>query len=369
MCKLIATLTLLLVFSISLFGTNVVPVVDLPTKPTKQLMSKLNNNTDLYVEKVLNYYTASVCYEAQLNLMGIKPTKEVIAPTLEQLSKPSQKVLQFQWKQASDLHKQIASIEVTAENPNIAAFRSNIYELQVELAKLRADSAKLSLALKELDIYPELYENTLYTINKFKEQVNRYTIPTLGVSVGATTLLFSDDMVGSTAGVNLGLVFNPTPLLGIGNFFDVWFDYSNPNIKTNHYSNYGNLETLTHNTNILSLGANIVLPLSKIFEVEKYYWTIKGGAGYYWIDDKTPNTIVNNNLWKGVVLKVEMEFVNLASRFPFGVYASATFNHTNADLTLDHPDYYYYYNNIAFGNKWFNSLNAGLRFYLTGSCK
>ena len=369
MCKFLASLTFLLIFSITLFGANVVPIVDLPLKPTKQLMNNLNKNAELFAERVLSYYTTALCYEAQLHSMGIRPTRELIAPTADQLSKPNQKVLQTQWQQAAMLHKQVSSVPVTKGHPKVDSLRSNERKLQEELSLLRAKNAELEIELIHLEHYPELYKNAVQSIDRFKERVNRHTVPTLGISTGVTTLVFNDEMISSNAGVNVGLIFNPTQLLGIGNFFDIWFDYSTPDIKTQHsnYYDYGYYnETIVHNTNVLALGANLVLPLSRIFEIEKYLWNLKGGVGYYWIDDKMPNVNLENNLWKGVLLKAETEFVNLATRFPFGVYLSGTLNYTNADLILNHPNYY---GNIEFGNRWFVSLNAGLRFYLTGSYK
>ena len=372
MRKIVASLTFLLIFSISLFSANVVPVVNLPAKPTKQLMSRLNKNAELFADKVISYYAVAVCYEAQLNLMGIKPVRELVAPTTDQLSKPSLKTLQTHWQQAAILHRQVAGVEVTADNPRTEVLRGNVFELQSELSNLKVKNTELELKLKELEIYPELYDLSRKSVDGFKEQINRHTIPTLGISTGVTTLLFSDDRINANAGVEVGLVFNPTPLLGIPNFFDIWFDYSTPDIKAHHsgyfYDNYYD-ETMVHNTNVLSLGANLVLPLSRILDIEKYAWNLKGGVGYYWIDDKVPNTYLESNLWKGVMFKVEMEFINLTTRFPFGLYASATFNQTNAGLMLNSPNYYYQPDGIDFGKKWFNSLNAGLRFYLTGIYK
>ena len=358
MCKLIATLTLMLVFSMSLFGANVVPVPNLPQKPTKQLMSRLNNSADLFAEKIISYYAAAVCYEAQLGLMGVRPARELIAPTLEQLSRPHQRVLQTQWQQAAALYNQLAGLKITADNPQMEALRASVHELQEELSRVRLESASelsrtraensaLQLEVTRLEIYPDLHEKALGIIALLRSQVNRHTIPTFGVSVGVTSLIFEGSGTTSNASADVGLVFNPTTLLGIGNFLDVWFNYSTPNIKTSGY------EALIHNTNFLSTGVNVILPLSKILEIEKFYWNLKGGIGYYWIDKSTPNVYVDKELWKGVMLKAEMEFINLATRFPFGIYASATINSTMK--TDPFP--------VS------SSLNAGLRFYLTGSQK
>ena len=102
MQKAIAILTILLISASSLFAANpqkmnkVIPIVDLPAKPTKQMMSSISKNRSLYFSTILEYYEASVAYEAQLALLGKSPNKKVVAPTFQQSSKPNSKVVQFQ---------------------------------------------------------------------------------------------------------------------------------------------------------------------------------------------------------------------------------------------------------------------------------
>ena len=361
MCKIIATLTFLFTFSIFLFGAKAVPVVDLPPKPTKEFLNKVSRNPSLYSETIISYYTISTAYVAQLELMGVKPAFKVVAPSLDELSKPSQKVLNSRMNQALTLNRQISSLDVVAEGTKIELLRKSEYELRSELMQLRTDTAKLGLKLKELEVYPELYNESLCTIMKLKKQQKSKIVPTLGLSVGANTLLFLDDDVSSNAGMSIGMTLNPITS-GLGKHLGVWFDYSALQIKTNNiiYYDYW-YNVFNHNANILSVGANVDvlgIPLH-LAGMEDCPLKFKIGGGYQWIDISTPNYNVNNHLWKGLVVKGEIEYRNLCTGYPFGVYVSSIYQHVNPTL-----DFIPYNNKI---NKGAFSLNAGLKFFLTGS--
>ena len=363
MCKVIATLTFLLTFSILLFGAKAVPVVELPPKPTKEFLNKISKNPSLYSETIISYYTISTAYVAQLDLMGVKPTIRVVAPSLDELSKPSQKVLNSRMNQALTLNRQITSLDAAAEGSKIESLRKSEYELRNELLQLRSDTAKLRLKLKELSVYPELYDESLVVLKELKKQQKSKLVPTLGLSVGANALLFLDDDISSNAGPNVGVTLNPITS-GIGKPLGLWFDYSALKIKTNNlYNDYWYPFTLNHNANVISVGANVDLlgiPLH-LAGMEYCPLKIKVGAGYQWIDVSTPNYNANNHLWKGVAVKGEIEYRNLCTRYPFGVYVSTIYQHV--EPTLD-----FIPNNGQFSKGVF-SLNAGLKFFLTGGYK
>jgi len=363
MCKVIATLTFLFTFSIFLFGAKAVPVVELPPKPTKEFLNKISKNPSLYAETIISYYTISTAYVSQLELMGVKPTIRIVAPSLDELSKPSQKVLNSRMNQALTLNRQISNLDIAIEGSKIEQLRKSEYELRTELLKLRTDTAMLGLKLKELAVYPELYNESLEVIKKLKKQQKSKLVPTLGVSVGANTLLFLDDNIKSNAGVDVGVTLNPITD-GVGKHLGLWFDYSALQIKTNdYYYDYWNYYpiTLTHNANILSVGVNVDIlgiPLH-LAGMEDCPLKFRIGGGYQWLDISTPNYNLNNHLWKGIVVKGEIEYRNLCTRYPFGVYVSSSYQHI--DPTLD------YLPNSGKFSKGVFSLNAGLKFFLTGS--
>jgi hypothetical protein len=377
MRKAIAILTILLISATNLLAENpqelnerkkkVLPVIALPAKPTKQVMA----NRNVYFSTILEYYEATIAYKAQLELLGKAPNIKIIAPTFSQFSKPNQKFVQNQWRQAENLYNQIRNTDVLVANEKDENLREQLNYVKSERIKIQNELEKCKLELQEKEFYEKHYENfynsAMKNLDFLQNQLTNNTIPTLGIGIGGTTFLYHDEKFTSEAALNFSIYLNPAQLLGI-DFLDFWFDYSNSAFKIKTDDEYYYYPQATeYKDYTFSAGVNLNLPLSKLLDFEKYYWGIKAGAGYYWKDVSLPNAVDILNAgsseinWNGAVIRLETELANFATSFPFGIYASYSFMKTNKELNL-----YGYNNDINLNDKWIGSVNVGLRFFLTG---
>lgn len=365
MRNVIALLIVLTFSSISLLAANQIPIRELPAKPSKELKDTKLTSCKEFMASVLDCYAASVSYAAQLELLGKKLTRSLAVPSYERIKDNDRSLLDEQWKQASELYNTVKAQDVVLPNKQIDEYRKLEYKLRQVTGRLVEKINEKDLEIETNAQYKNLYEQSLLKFDELRGTINNTTIPTLGVSVGAAFYFLPHDDATTAFSPYVGVYLNPATMLGVPDVINFWVDYTVPRFQFYSYPGAGITEATEHNGSMVSLGLLANLPVAKWFGAEQWSINLKPGAGYYWMADKIPNSNISVFLWKGLVLKGELEYVNYATNFPFGVYASVTGNQTDRNLIIPSSlDALY---NVDFGNKWIVSLNFGLRFFLTGT--
>jgi hypothetical protein len=304
--------------------------------------------------------------------MGVTPTTPLPKLVRADYIPSKEKILEI-WGIANALHTQISSTSVIRDLDENAESKLRYlnHRLQGENRRLKANLEKHGFNNQALKMEITHLESILEECLSHSGYLNVHSLPVLGLATGLSSFYFSDENINSKVAPSVSLYFNPGFLLGTRDYIECWFDYSNPsfNITQNTWNwwGWGWTETITHNTDVMALGASVVLPLWRLFMCKdtpcKYRWNLKGGIGHYWVDDRSPNLNLPKSYWKGLTFKVETEFANLTTRVPFGVFFSWSWLNTPNDLSFPSATAGFY----DYGNRWPSHINAGLRFYLFNS--
>ena len=364
---------------------KVIPNAQLPQEPHPNFWLLLQNEPDEltddqkqeYLTLLWDFYRVSDALQQQLNQLGSPARTRLEAPPIRGINQIEDvdldlvATLRTQIQQARNLIRQVENIDLPLSNRREEALRNQVvaiskqasnsnFELQKQIIELNEKLQQSKLEALQNQSYQELFLNSQETIRNIHGLKNRHTVPTLAVTVGAAANIFYDDKYSPLLAPSIGINFNPSAILGMIDIFDVWADYSNPNVKVENYHwNYGfGNYTVEHSLNNLSAGVNLRFKLSEYFNIKTVNWLLKGGVGCLWMFDKMPNTHFTSNTWQGYLFRVETEVLNFSSQLPIGIYASYSFNKTQSNLTSNNV------NNWDFNRQKFGTLNLGLKFFI-----
>jgi hypothetical protein len=371
-----------------------IPKVDLPRTPRNSLVQKLQNDPDEltdserqeYLDILYDYHRVSTILEQQLIELGNPFNSRLEMPPFRGINQIDDtdlnlyNVLMIQINQANRLFRRVEDTDPIVPNIRIAEMEQNILniakrsdsvtlELKWEIVELNKKLRKTQFEKDQNDIYRELFARSEDAIYQLKTILKKYTIPVWGVSVAGATNIYKNQEKNRDNSLvlspSVGLYINPTTIIGMPDIFDIWLDYSNyiDKIVTNSNPEI----SMEHNFKCVSTGLNLHIAVSRFikhFDLFDFY--IKGGAGWFWLLDgipNKPNEFYYTNLWSGYAYRVELELVNLTTKFPIAVYCNyswkiiernlAYIENANANLNVD------------LNNKRFNSVNAGLKFFIT----
>lgn len=402
MRKAIALLTILLASILVLIGAaaslfaqsnnqqaKTIPNADLPRSPRPSLLQKLQNEPDEltdsekqeYIDILYDYYRVSTTLEQQLVELGNPINYRLDMPPFRGIHQIDDTdldlfaILMFQVNQARRLLKAVEESDPIVPNFHIAEIHRNmfnvakrsdsvVFELKREIMELNRKLKIAEFEKDKNDIYKELLDNSENAIYQLRTIMKKYTIPVWGLSVGAAKNFYSEYENASFLAPSVGIYLNPTTILGVPDIFDIWVDYSYSTDKIAS-ANVAPATTMEHNLATASAGLNLHFPVSKyIKQFNLFDFYIKAGVGWFWMIDKIPNKpnpYFYTNIWYGHTYKVELELVNLTSKFPVALYCAYSWKSVDKNLTYITNQNF----NVDLEYKKFNSINAGFKFFIT----
>ncbi|MFN8358823.1 MAG: hypothetical protein U0264_02810 [Candidatus Kapaibacterium sp.] len=315
------------------------PVVKVPPMPTSTEMEVYQDSDELFAKLLLSYYQAAASLDAQLRYWEIKPVATVPVPTLDELTGQETKTIRKYYSIAMRLQTQI---EALSEDQ----IRAHVRDVERRLLSERNKSAELSIAKYEEELTArrvDLYKQRLDNIMKFTDSLKaandsltyayymlRYSsqeayaravmqssIPSIQFSNAASFLAFNNDALQTDISFGAKMELNLNSAADYGKYFDLWFAYLMPQIKSAHPSQTGQ-NWRQWNSNIYSFGINLNLP--EVIELHPVKAGIKIGAGHYWGSGSAPNDALPETEYKGQMMNVELNFSRFTTLSPMGLY-------------------------------------------------
>ncbi|MBI3260122.1 MAG: hypothetical protein HYZ54_11705 [Ignavibacteriae bacterium] len=353
------------------------PMVKLPPLPSKAEMEKYEDNEEMYASLLLEYYTTAATLDAQLKYWEIKPIVTVPIPTLEEITSQEAKTLKKFHNVAFKLQLQIESLpeeQVHAE----------LYNVQKRLQEEKRKSIELGIKNYELDLKSQkadIYSGRVYEIAKFCDSIKKaldsisYKYYMLQYTSSSTMARVLDDtfipslMLSnsvfipsiSAGGIQTDISYgakaelNMNSLAEYGKYFDIWFAYLMPQIKTNPDPENMNSAWREWNSNIYSIGFNLNLP--GIIELKPVKAGIKIGVGHYWGSASSPNISLPEAKYKGQTLNLELNFSKFTTISPASLYFNFGVLFPTRDMIFGDPG-----QDVNIGKATISTFSLGLRF-------
>lgn len=362
------------------------PIVEVPALPTGAALEIYEDSEELFALKTLEYYKIAVALESQLLLMGISPDKAINQPTLEELQDMDTKTLKKFYNQAVTVsnsvkespdglyHKKIEDLraKVTKMQNDNFILKEQLFAQSLELHSSEYYRLKYREIIKQTDSLRLYIDSTYYNYQKqlwhqadnmrriYENSAN--AVPILSLSAGGSFWNIGDERISSDISPSVSLVFNPSPIFGIGRIVDIWADYQYPSITS------GGDEVLTifpeksnqYKTDFFSTGLNLNIPISEAMKIENFYLGFKVGYGFFWGQTEMPNTNLGASDWQGQVVHLELNASNYNRLFfPIGVFVSFNFYKFSNEFEFPAPE-----ERLRLGKPWINNFQLGLRFPL-----
>lgn len=359
-------------FASGLAEYNIIDVPALPSKAQKDMYDE----EGLYTQKLMEYYTIAANYETLIKLNGLVPVELVPIPSIEQLEETGMKNINLYYAICRKLQKQYQDNALNFRDKEIDNLANQLKEskkfsfgVQSQLLKAellnahsefyREENFKL---LDDLDKY--MFENdslriaVYYSKRQMYEQMKKnrgglrdFKYPVLSAKVGAIQNYYYSANTDIKSGIQTMLVFNPGPMINIGEYFDLFggADFYSVNTPFNKLkvTNY-------------SYGIDLVLPFSRLIKFDQFGIEAKFGVGFFHANASVPNTTLPTSNWHGQMMRFELDFFNFGGSFPIGIYSSySLYNNSN---TIKFP--IAEGTDINIGNNWTSAFTLGVNFPL-----
>jgi len=364
-----------IVLLLSTFSLNAdLFIMDLPPLPDKNQREFLEGET--YARSVLDYYKVSVNYEALIKLKGVKPIVDgVTAPTLDQLQSEDFNVIKSYFKIAEQLKKQYEESGFNRRDKAIEELNKQLLDIENKNLELGLKNFQLELANKSVDFYSAQIKALIFELDKknlicdsllsavyfAKKQVyckmseeiqkinkNKYPIFTLYSGVQKHYLNPNDPNFENKLGFAGSIAFNPGPILHFGRYFDFRAGYAQYPLTA---------YDVKYDTQIFEYNIDLIFPISKIFNFNKFATEFKVGLGFFQTTAKADNLSISNTEWYGELVRMELSAFNFGTEFPIGLYLSYSFYHNDNGIMFTTPYSEEYLNNV-----WTNNFSVGVSF-------
>lgn len=352
------------------------PIVKLPPLPSKSEMEVYEGSDELYAKLLLSYYQAAASLDAQLRYWDIRPTVTLPVPTLDELTSQEIKTIRKYYSIAFRLQTQI---EALSEDQ----IRAHVRDVEQRLIGERKKSAELSiakyeeeLAARRADVYQKRLENIIRFTDSLKAANDSLTysyymlrysshdaymralmqssIPSITFSNSATFLAYNNDALQTDISFGAKMELNLNSVADYGKYFDLWFAYLMPQVKSNHPSPVGQ-RWKDWNTNIYSFGVNLNLP--EVVDLHPVKAGIKLGAGHYWGSGSAPNEDVQDTEYKGQLMNVELNFSKFTTLSPMSLYFNFGVLFPSREMSFADP-----VQSVNIGKNSITAFTFGLRF-------
>jgi len=352
------------------------PIVKLPPLPSKSEMEVYEGSDELYAKLLLSYYQVAASLDAQLRYWDIRPTVTLPVPTLDELTSQEIKTIRKYYSIAFRLQTQI---EALSEDQ----IRAHVRDVEQRLIGERKKSAELSiakyeeeLAARRADVYQKRLENIIRFTDSLKAANDSLTysyymlrysshdaymralmqssIPSITFSNSATFLAYNNDALQTDISFGAKMELNLNSVADYGKYFDLWFAYLMPQVKSNHPSPVGQ-RWKDWNTNIYSFGVNLNLP--EVVDLHPVKAGIKLGAGHYWGSGSAPNEDVQDTEYKGQLMNVELNFSKFTTLSPMSLYFNFGVLFPSREMSFADP-----VQSVNIGKNSITAFTFGLRF-------
>ncbi len=350
-------------------------ILDVPALPTKA-QKDMYDEEALYTQKLMEYYTIAANYEFLINYSGLVPVKQVPIPSIEQWEETGLKNINLYYNLCIELQKQykenslnfrdneivklgnqlkeskknsfdIESKLLNAELINLHSefYRDKNFELLNDLDKYMFENDSLRLAV--YGAKREMYER----MKKNRGALRDFKYPVLTAKVGAVQSFFYSASTDIKTGVQTMLVFNPGPMLNIGEYFDLFGGVDFYGVNTP----YNKIKVQNY-----SYGINLVLPFSRLVKFEKFGIEAKFGVGFFNANADAPNTDLLSTSWHGQMIRFELDFFNFGGSFPIGIYSNYSLYNNRNNITFPIAAG----SEMSIGNNWTSAFTLGINFPL-----
>ncbi len=353
------------------------PLVKLPAFPSKAELEKYEDNEELYSSLLLDYYKIAATLDAQLKYWEIKPVAVLPVPTLEEITSQEVKTLRKFFNVAFKLQLQIESLSEEQ-------IHAELYELQKRLQAEKKKNVELGIKNYELELKAQntdVYTARVYEIAKFCDSIkkeldsmsyNYYMLQYSSNSAMARALdnSFIPSLMLSNSvfipSINAGGIqtdisyaakveLNMNSLDEYGKYFDIWFAYMMPQIKSNPDPSDNNSPWRQWNSNIYSIGFNV--NMTEVIELKPLKAGIKIGVGHYWGSASSPNVPMPEVNYKGQALNLELNFSKFTTISPASLYFNFGVLFPTRDMIFADP-----VRDVNIGKATINTFSLGLRF-------
>ncbi len=372
----IAVINLLLVAVIaqSLYAAD--PVVKLPKMPSKSEMEVYEESDELYAKLLLNYFQVAATLEAQLNYWDIKPVVQVPTPTLDELTSQEAKTIRKYYGIGYKLQAQIESLSEDQMRAHLTDIQKRLLGERKKNAELSVSKFELELASQRAEVYKRrldeiiMFSDSLKSANDsltyhyymlkyssgdaYARAMSASTNPTILLSNSANFLAFNNNALQTDVSFGAKAELNLNSIAEYGKYFDVWFSYLMPQVKSNH-SNQTTAFAREWNSNIYSFGLNLNLP--EVVELRPVKAGIKLGVGHYWGSGSSPNLSLPETDYKGQLMNVELNFSKFSTLSPLSLYFNFGVLFPSREMIYADP-----VQTVNIGKNTITTYSLGLRF-------
>lgn len=374
---------IILAFFISLKLFAAEPFIELPPLPSNNELEIYEESDALFALKVLEYYRLAVLYEAQLKMMGLSPSNPTAVPTLDELTDADQRTLRRYYSQADGLRRQVLEAPDGLYNRKIQELRERIDKLSNDNFVLQEQIYRQNLELISANFYRNRYREMINQIDSLRRVLDvmfydcnekswqsaerirqaydnwKSSASILSIGLMGNYLNYNDNRLDASISPGIALVFNPSPIFGMGRILDIWTEYTYQIIEATKRINNRDID-MEYKTDYIATGLNLNVPLSDVMKIENFYLGLKGGYGFFWGSSRLPNTELPSKKWQGQTVRFELMATNFSRfHFPLGIYAAYSFNNYSKDLVFPA-----FGGDINLGRPWTTSFQLGIRFSL-----
>ncbi|MEI6088889.1 MAG: hypothetical protein WCR42_00400 [bacterium] len=350
-------------------------ILDVPALPTKS-QKDMYDESGIYMQKLMEYYTIAANYETLIKLSGLVPVKLVPIPSQEQLEETGFKNITLYYNLCRELQKQYKDNSLNFRDKEIENLATQLKEskkfgfsiqsqlLQAELAKSHGDfyrdeNFKLlddvdkymfendSLRMAVYGAKREMYER----MKKNRGGLRDFKYPVLTVKAGAIQNFYYSANTDIKTGIQTMLVFNPGPMINIGEYFDLFGGADFYSVTTDF-----NKQKVTN----YSYGLDLVLPFSRLVKFDKFGIEAKFGVGFFHANATAPNTALHTTNWHGQMMRFELDFFNFGGSFPIGIYSNYSLYNNRNNISFPIAEG----TDINIGNNWTSAFTLGVNFPL-----
>lgn len=353
------------------------PMVKLPRMPSKAEFEKYEDNEELYASLLLDYYKIGATLDAQLKYWDIKPIVELAAPTMEEMTSQEIKILRKFYGIALKLQLQIEALSEDQVHAKLNELEKRLQEEKAKNIALGIKNYELELKSQNTDVYTE----RVYEIAKFCDSLKKaldsmsYKYYMIRFSSNSSmaraldnsfipSLMLSNSVVIpsiSSSGIQTDISYGAKAELNLnsldeyGKYFELWFAYLMPQIKSNPLPEDQNSGWREWNSNIYSFGVNLNLP--EVIELKPVKAGIKIGVGHYWGSASSPNTSLPKADYKGQSVNLELNFSRLTTISPASLYFNFGVLFPTRDMIFADP-----IQDVNIGKSTISTFSLGLRF-------
>ena len=359
------------------------PIVELPPLPSGNELEIYEESDALFALKMLEYYRLALLYEAQLKIMGFTPSNPTAVPSLDELTEADQRTLRRYYMQADGLRRQVLEAPDGLFNRKIQDLRDRIEKLSNDNFILQEQIYRQNLELISANFYRSRYRDMISQIDSLRRILDvmfydcnekswqsadrirqaydnwKSSASILSIGLTGNYLNYNDNRLDANISPGVAVVFNPSPIFGMGRILDMWTEYTYQIIEATRRINNRDVD-MEYKTDYIATGVNLNVPLSEVMKIENFYLGLKGGYGFFWGSSRLPNTELASKKWQGQTVRFELMATNFSRfHFPIGVFAVYSFNNYSKDLVFPA-----FGGDLNLGRPWTTSFQLGIRFSL-----